>query len=235
MLSTTEISPSTRAHFAVQSRTRHVAIIMDGNRRWALARNLPSITGHQQGLRQLLNLIPHFKDSGVEIVTLFGFSSANWQREEIEVTSLMRLADHAVRCFVPICVRNQISIEVIGRKDRLPKKLVRGIQYAQRATARGKQRLRVAIDYSSRQAIVAAAGRVRKDCGIEEFSRHVSETCDVDLLIRTGKEQRLSDFLLWECAFAELYFPDIYWPDFTITTLDAAICWYQQRHRRFGA
>ncbi len=220
--------------FATQSTPKHVAIIMDGNRRWARDHGLPSFEGHRAGLQRLVDLLPRVRPSGIDVLTIFAFSTANWQREDSEVANLLRLADYAMRRFTPICLRERIRVEVIGRKDRLPESLLEGIERTQRLTAGGDKHLRIALDYSARDAIVEAARQVSSTCDAEEFSRTLATTCDVDLLIRTGKEQRLSDFMLWEAAFAELYFPDLYWPEFTSETLDTALDWYQQRDRRFG-
>jgi undecaprenyl diphosphate synthase len=210
---------------------------MDGNRRWARERGLPSFEGHRAGLQRLVDLLPRVRPSGIDVLTIFAFATANWQREDSEVANLLRLADYAMRRFTPVCRAEGIRVEVIGRKDRLPDSLLAGIERTQRLTAGGDKHLRIALDYSARDAIVEAARQVGSDCDAEEFSRTLAancDTCNVDLLIRTGKEQRLSDFMLWECAFAELYFPDLYWPEFTSATLDSALDWFQQRDRRFG-
>ena len=237
MAEMTNLDTTAREDFATQSTPRHVAIIMDGNRRWAREHGLPSFEGHRAGLQRLVDLLPRVRPSGIDVLTLFAFSTANWQREDTEVKNLLRLADYAMRRFTPVCRREGIRVEVIGRKDRLPDSLLAGIERTQRLTADGDKHLRIALDYSARDAIVEAARQVGSDCDAEEFSRTLAancDTCDVDLLIRTGKEQRLSDFMLWECAFAELYFPDLYWPEFTSATLDTALDWFQQRDRRFG-
>jgi len=229
-----EESFRTIGDFVMQSTPKNVAIIMDGNRRWALEKGLPATAGHRQGVTTLEHLLPAFRQTDVHTLTLFGFSSANWQRSELEVTHLMQLAEQALLRFTPRCIRERLRIEVIGRKDRLPVSLLRGIELAQNATAHGTRRLRIALDYSSRTAILDAAVDLPLDCEEARFSDRLSSGGDVDLLIRTGKEQRLSDFLLWECAFAELYFPDLYWPDFDAGALHLALDWYGQRNRRFG-
>ncbi|MEJ2089954.1 MAG: polyprenyl diphosphate synthase [Gammaproteobacteria bacterium] len=225
--------PLSSAHFATQSCPRHVAIIMDGNRRWARERRLPAAAGHRAGLDNLERLLPAVRNTGIVTLTLFGFASANWQRQRGEVTHLMRLAEEALERFTPRCVAERIRIEVLGRKDRLPRGLQRGIEQAQNATLRGSRSLRIALDYSSREAILAAAADLPRACDSETFGRRLGGP-EVDLLIRTGKEQRLSDFLLWECAFAELYFPDLYWPEFDAAALEVALDWFGQRNRRFG-
>ncbi len=233
----TNLDTTAVTDFASQSAPKHVAIIMDGNRRWARERGLPSFEGHRAGLQRLVDLLPRVRPSGIDVLTIFAFATANWQREDSEVANLLRLADYAMRRFTPVCRAEGIRVEVVGRKDRLPDSLLAGIERTQRLTAGGDKHLRIALDYSARDAIVEAARQVGSDCDAEEFSRTLAancDTCDVDLLIRTGKEQRLSDFMLWECAFAELYFPDLYWPEFTSATLDSALDWFQQRDRRFG-
>ncbi len=230
-------SENSSVDFATQSTLNHVAIIMDGNRRWARERGLPTLIGHRRGLGRLLDLLPALRSSDIEVLTLFGFSSANWQRSDCEVGYLLELADEAVRRFTPVALEERVRVEVIGRRDRLPQTLVRHIEHTELSTRHGDRLLRVAVDYSSRDAIARAAQRVGKDCNTAQFSRSLAKTSmldNVDLLIRTGKEQRLSDFLLWECAFAELYFPDQYWPEFDAESLQKAIAWYQQRNRRFG-
>ena len=220
--------------FATQSTPKHVAIIMDGNRRWARERGLPTLIGHRRGLNRLLDLVPVLRSNDIEVLTLFGFASANWQRDDAEVGYLLKLADEALNRFTPLCLKENVRVEVVGRKDRLPASLVAGIERVQCATIHGKRHLRIAVDYSSREAIVRAARRVDSTCDTQTFSEALATADNVDLLIRTGKEQRLSDFLLWECAFAELYFPDQYWPDFDADALKTALEWYQQRNRRFG-
>ncbi len=213
----------------------NVAIIMDGNRRWARARGLPDIAGHRAGARTLEALLPALRRTGIRTLTLFGFSAANWQRSRFEVEHLLELVEsHLQRCR-PDCLRERLAVEVIGRKDRLPDSLLHAIDEIERATANGTRRLRIAFDYSSRDAILEAARTLPPDA--EALGARLGGTAlvsDVDLLIRTGREQRLSDFMLWECAFAELYFPDLYWPDFDAAALETALAWYGQRQRRMG-
>jgi undecaprenyl diphosphate synthase len=216
-------------------RPENVAIIMDGNRRWARARGLPDVAGHRAGAQALEALLPAVGRTGIRTVTLFGFSQANWQRSRFEVEHLLELVErHLDRC-TPACLRERIAVEVIGRKDRLPDSLLLAIDRIERATANGTRRLRIAFDYSSRDAILEAAQTLPSDT--EALGDRLGGTAlvsDVDLLIRTGKEQRLSDFMLWECAFAELYFPDLYWPEFDAAALETAFAWYGQRQRRMG-
>ena len=223
-----------REDFEMQSTPKHVAIIMDGNRRWARSRGLTAWTGHRRGVECLEALLPSVRKAGIETLTLFGFATANWQRPRLEVNHILRLAEEALARFTPRCVTERISVQVIGRRDRLPAGLRSAIARAECATAGGSRSLRIAIDYSSREAIVRAARKLDSNAEATDLNHALGEAGDVDLLIRTGREQRLSDFLLWECAFAELYFPDLHWPDFSPGALDEALDWYRLRNRRFG-
>lgn len=218
--------------FEMQSTPKHVAIIMDGNRRWARSRGLPTAVGHRRGATALEKLLPAFRDSGVQTLSLFGFSAANWQRDHFEINHLLALAESSLAAYGPRCQNEGIAVEVIGRRDRLPASLLNTIEQVERITANGNRQLRIAVDYSSREAIVEAALDLVGNREVDGLSQRLGG--DVDLLIRTGREQRLSDFMLWECAFAELYFPDLYWPDFNDEALRQALDWYQQRSRRFG-
>jgi undecaprenyl diphosphate synthase len=199
--------------------TLHVAIVMDGNGRWATRRGLPRTSGHRAGAQGVHPIVEAAPDLGITALTLFAFSADNWKRSPAEVSALMRLLARHLRIETPRLRQNGVRIEVVGRRARLPAPLVAAIAAAEAATAPGtKLVLRLAVDYSSREAI--AAGRLLPD---------------VDLLIRTGGEQRLSDFLLWECAYAELYFTERMWPDFGPPDLAAAITEFHARERRFGA
>jgi len=213
----------------------HVAIIMDGNGRWATRMGLPRSAGHQAGLhaaRHVLEAAPHL---GVTSLTLFAFSSDNWRRPREEVRALMGLLQHYLRNEIGKLVDNGIRVTVIGRRDRLPADLGEEIAAAERASAAGRRlNLRIAIDYSSRDAILHAAAAWRGDGAPsrEQFGRLLARrSSDVDLLIRSGGEKRLSDFLLWECAYAELCFVDRLWPDFGAGDLRAAIADFRRRRR----
>lgn len=172
------------------------------------------------------------------MLTLYAFSSDNWKRPAPEVHALLRLLENYLRNELDSCIENGISVEVLGRRDRLPGRVRKAIETAERATVRGRNlRLRLAIDYSSREAIMRAAAH--GPCNHEELARRLEPVAerrvpDVDLLIRTGGEQRLSDFLLWESAYAELYFTDLAWPDFDGDSLAAAVAEFSRRQRRFG-
>jgi undecaprenyl diphosphate synthase len=216
----------------------HVAIIMDGNGRWATRMGLPRSAGHQAGVHAARRVLEAAPDLGVTSLTLFAFSSDNWRRPREEVSALMGLLQPYLRDEIGKLVDNGIRVTVIGRRDRLPADLGEEIAAAERASAAGRRlNLRIAIDYSSRDAILHAAAAWRGDGAPsrEQFGRLLGRrSSDVDLLIRSGGEKRLSDFLLWECAYAELCFVDRLWPDFGADDLRAAIADFRRRERRFG-
>jgi undecaprenyl diphosphate synthase len=200
-------------------RKLHTAIIMDGNGRWATMRGLPRIAGHRAGADAVRRTVESAPDVGIGILTLYAFSCDNWRRPPAEISGLMELLDIYLRKETRRCLENGVRLQVIGRRDRLDPKLVKAIERTEAATAAGATlTLRVAVDYSARDAI--QRGNIGPD---------------VDLLIRTGGEQRLSDFLLWECAYAELVFSQRMWPDFDTHDLAAAVREFQTRERRFGA
>ncbi len=222
----------------------HVAVIMDGNGRWANARGRPRTAGHIAGARVVRKIVEAAPDCGIGMLTLYAFSADNWARPSREVTLLMRLFRRYLVAETDRCVTNDVRMRIIGRRDRIPSELLRAIRVAEDATCHGtKLDLRIAVDYSARDAMVRAMDRLRGVAQItrEDLSRAVcdvdhwtGECRDVDLLIRTGGEQRLSDFLLWECAYAELYFTDRRWPDFTPADLEHAVQEFHSRERRFG-
>jgi undecaprenyl diphosphate synthase len=222
----------------------HVAIIMDGNGRWANARGRPRTAGHIAGARVVRKIVEAAPDSGIGMLTLYAFSADNWARPSREVALLMRLFRRYLVAETDRCVTNDVRMRIIGRRDRIPPELLRAISVAEDATKHGKRLdLRIAVDYSARDALVRAARQLSGtgDITREDLSRAMSdvdhwdgESRDVDLLIRTGGEQRLSDFLLWECAYAELYFTDRRWPDFTSADLQTAVNEFHTRERRFG-
>jgi undecaprenyl diphosphate synthase len=221
----------------------HVAIIMDGNGRWATARGLPRVAGHRRGALAVRRAVEAAPRLGVGTLTLYAFSSDNWRRPPSEVSALMQLFREYLRKETAECAEKGVRISVIGRRDRLEASLCREIEAAERATARGRAlHLRIAVDYSARDAVLRAARGLKpgRQATREEFSRLLlhaihSPVCpDVDLLIRTGGEQRLSDFLLWESAYAELYFSQRMWPDFEAADLEAALAAFRSRERRFG-
>jgi undecaprenyl diphosphate synthase len=223
----------------------HVAIIMDGNGRWAVARGRPRTAGHAAGVEAVRRVVEAARDLEIGTLTLFAFSSDNWKRPDMEVRALMRLFRSYLLAEAGKCAENGVRLSVIGRRDRLPAGLVRVIEEAEARTARADRfLLRIAVDYSARDSILRAAARLRGDgepsreafacllAGSEEGGLPVP---DVDLLIRTGGEKRLSDFLLWECAYAELVFTDRMWPDFSSADLGEAVRELARRERRFGA
>ena len=219
-------------HFDIQS-TLHVGIIMDGNGRWATGRGLPRIMGHRAGVEAARRAVEAAPDAGIGILTLFAFSSDNWRRPLAEVDALMRLMAVYLENETARCVAQGVRLEVIGRRDRLDAKLCSAIAQSESATAKGQRLwLRMAVDYSARDAILAAAR------GLRELSRDALERAmgpPVDLLIRTGGERRLSDFQLWESAYAELVFTRTMWPDFDAAALTAAVREFRGRERKFGA
>ena len=219
----------------------HVAIIMDGNGRWATRRGLPRSAGHRAGVQAARRVMEAAPDLGITTLTLFAFSSDNWQRPAPEVNALMALLREYLRAELARLVESGARLTVIGRRDRLPNGLRERIAEAERASANGERlHLRIAIDYSSRDAIADAAARWRgaRTPSRDEFARlladHMGCATDVDLLIRSGGEKRLSDFLLWEAAYAELCFIDTLWPDFGAADLAAAVADFHGRERRFG-
>src|SRR5256885_6794039 len=201
-----------------QSTSLHAAVIMDGNGRGAARGGLRRAAGHRAGADAVRRIVEAAPDQGVAALTLFAFSADNWKRPASEVAALMRLFARHLRTETPRLLENGVRLDVVGRRDRLPAPLVTAIRDAERARARGTRLgLRLAVDSSARAAI--ADRRILPD---------------VDLLIRTGGEQRLSDFLLWECAYAELYFTEIMWPDFGAADLADALRAFHARQRRVG-
>ena len=220
----------------------HVAIIMDGNGRWATRRGLPRIAGHRAGVAAARRVVERAPALGIGRLTLYAFSSDNWRRPASEVQGIFSLLRAFLRLETDRLRQRGARLEVIGRRDRLPQPVLREIEKAERATAAGRRlHLRVAIDYSSRHAIARAAATLSSDSppSADLLERELTQALtadggEVDLLIRTGGEKRLSDFLLWESAYAELLFTDQMWPDFNEGDLDAALEEYKRRDRRFG-
>jgi undecaprenyl diphosphate synthase len=222
----------------------HVAINMDGNGRWALVRGRPREAGHVVGATAVRRTVESAPALGITTLTLYAFSSDNWRRPQREVENLMFLFQEHLDSECDRLMEIGVRLSVIGRRDRIPHSLSRRIAYVEGRTSGGATlHLRVAIDYSARAALLAAAGRAGNGVppSRESFERFLAEaigapngTRDVDLLIRTGGEQRLSDFLLWESAYAELYFTDVLWPDFGEADLAAAVRAFAARDRRYG-
>ena len=233
--STLELVPQTQIH---------VAILLDGNGRWAAAHGLRRSEGHRAGVEAVRRVVRAAPAMGISTLTLYAFSSDNWGRPLSEVASLLTLLEEYLRNEAPKCAAENVRLRVIGRRDRIPPTLAEAIQTAERLTAncRGLQ-LRIALDYSSRDAILRAACWMLSSTEVSEreFAKRLGEVThatgpalDVDLLIRTGGDRRLSDFMLWECAYAELFFTPRMWPDFTAEDLIAAIEDFRGRERRFG-
>ena len=211
----------------------HVAIIMDGNGRWAQMRGLPRVAGHREGASALRRAIESAPAFGIDNMTLYAFSSDNWKRPTEEVGALMSLFGTYLDKEAAECLRNNVRLSVIGRRDRLPGNLPERVSAAESLTSRcTRLHVRLAVDYSSRDSLVRAAGP--QVVSREDIQSRLPAP-DVDLLIRTGGEQRLSDFLLWECAYAEFAFLPLMWPDFSAVDLERAVAGYRRRERRFGA
>jgi undecaprenyl diphosphate synthase len=215
----------------------HVGIIMDGNGRWATRRGLSRLRGHEAGVEAIRRVVEAAPDQGVGTLTLYAFSTDNWRRPKAEVTALMALLRFYLANEVESLVKNGVRLTVIGR---LPDGIAAAIARAEAATSRGETlNLRIAIDYSARDAILNAAARL---AGVSEPTRELFSQLitgeaglrDVDLIIRTSGEKRLSDFLLWEGAYAELYFTERMWPEFDGEALAEALTSFQRRERRFG-
>jgi undecaprenyl diphosphate synthase len=223
----------------------HVAIIMDGNGRWAGRRGLLRTAGHVEGARTVRRIVEAAAAAGVGTLTLYAFSSDNWARPAREVGALLKLFHRYLLSETERCQAQQIRLNIIGRRDRLGPALLRAVEHGERQTAHGTgMHLRMAVDYSARHSILQAAAAGLDPCAAaDEFTQfrarlnavnHSAPAPDVDLLIRTGGDQRLSDFLLWECAYAELYFTDCLWPDFAGADLGRALEDFSRRQRRFG-
>jgi undecaprenyl diphosphate synthase len=225
----------------------HVAIIMDGNGRWATRRGLPRVAGHRAGIATVRRVVEHAPDLGIRCLTLYAFSADNWRRPASEVDNIFWLLRAYLRLETEKLRQNGVRLEIIGRRDRLPTLVLREIAEAEVATAEGRRlHLRIAVDYSARDAITRAAVAASSVFATDEppsadrlglllAQALTAESGEVDLLIRTGGEKRLSDFLLWESAYAELLFTDRMWPDFDAADFDAALAEFTHRERRFGA
>ena len=236
-------SSSTQEVPRLLSVPRHIAIIMDGNGRWATKRFLPRVAGHVKGVDAVHNIVEACIDRGVEFLTLFAFSSENWRRPADEVSLLMRLFMTALEREVSKMHANNICLKVVGDLSRFDEKLQRMIAEAERKTA-DNTRLTVTIcaNYGGRWDVMQAIGKMLSaNPDVPTFSEDqlaphlaMAYAPEPDLFIRTGGEQRISNFLLWQLAYTELYFTEAYWPDFDAAKLDLAIASYQQRERRFG-
>ena len=223
----------------------HVAIVMDGNGRWATARGLPRRRGHEAGARTVRAIVEAAPPLGVGLLTLYAFSADNWKRPRREVGALLALFRRYLDAECGRLRDAGVRLSIVGRRDRLPRSLCAAIERAEAATRQGEgMHLRVAIDYSGRDAILQAVTAARFTDGVLTrgcftqllaAAQHGGEARDVDLLIRTGGERRLSDFMLWEAAYAELWFTPKAWPDFNPAMLAAAVEEFRGRDRRYGA
>ncbi|HEY8732009.1 MAG TPA: polyprenyl diphosphate synthase [Candidatus Limnocylindria bacterium] len=222
---------------------RHIAIVMDGNRRWARGRHLPVIAGHRQGVETIRRTVRAARDRGVEYVTLYSFSTENWKRSREEVGGLMNLLEETIRRETPTLVQDGVRLRIIGRLHELSDGVRRAIDEAARATDAGKNgTMTIAFNYGGRAEIVdAVKALIRDGVPIESVDEpaiaarlYAPEHPDPDLLIRTGGELRVSNFLLWEVAYAEMWATDVLWPDFAVEHLDQALASYARRERRYG-
>ncbi|HET8586613.1 MAG TPA: polyprenyl diphosphate synthase [Candidatus Limnocylindria bacterium] len=228
----------------LRERPRHVAIIMDGNRRWAAAHGLPSIAGHVQGVEAIKPIVRIAPDHGIEVLSLYVFSTENWRRSDEEVTGLFGLIDGAVRQNTEELIEQGVRVRVIGRLHEAPTDVQRSIRDAEERTRGGKRmELNIAFNYSGRREIVdatralIASGVSPADVDEERFAEqlYTAGQPDPDLIIRTGAEQRTSNFLLWQGAYAELIFCPALWPDFRRADFEAALDEFARRQRRYGA
>ncbi|MBV9035039.1 MAG: di-trans,poly-cis-decaprenylcistransferase [Acidobacteriaceae bacterium] len=212
----------------------HAAMIMDGNGRWAQRRGLPRLAGHAEGERALRKIVQAAPDCDIGTLTVYAFSSDNWKRPAVEVNGLMLLLETHLTKSLDLCRSEGVKLSVIGRRDRIRATALEAIERAEQETSAGlRLHLRIAIDYSSRDALVSAWQQNMKTPDRAALSASLNSP-DVDLLIRTGGEQRLSDFLLWECAYAELFFTPCLWPDFGPEELRSVMEEFRRRDRRYG-
>lgn len=221
-----------------QSRARHVAIIMDGNGRWAKKRALPRAVGHQRGVEAVRRLVRSLEGTGLECLTLYAFSSENWKRPDEEVDDLMNLMRRFIKSDLPEFIANNVKLKIIGDWQSLAPDIVAMLEDALAQTAGGKQTLAVALNYGGQHEIARAAAKAagEGDVTIETIAAHL-DTADLpplDLLIRTSGEIRLSNFLLWQAAYAEMLFVDTLWPDFEPAHLSQALDDFARRERRYG-
>jgi len=226
---------------------RHIAVIMDGNGRWAKKHNLRRIAGHREGAKSVRVIVEACREIGIKYLTLYAFSVENWMRPSPEVRALMNLLARYLREEAETMIRNDIRLNTIGQMERLPEKVQNFLMKTMDATSScNGMVLTLALSYGGRDEIVRATGKIVKrisegiikpgELSIESFSDHLDTAGipDPDLLIRTSGEYRLSNFLLWQAAYSELYFTDVLWPDFRRENLIEAIVDYQNRERRFG-
>ena len=217
---------------------RHVAIIMDGNGRWAKRKHLPRVMGHRKGVEAVRELVRSLKDTGVECLTLYAFSSENWKRPEEEVDDLMDLMRRFIKSDLPEFIANDVRLKIIGNWQALAPDIVEMLEDALAKTAHGSKTLAVALNYGAQAEIAQAAAKAAAAGEVTERSiaanLYTADLPPLDLLIRTSGEVRLSNFLLWQAAYAEMIFTDVLWPDFTPAHLADALDQFAGRERRFG-
>ncbi len=220
------------------TRARHVAIIMDGNGRWAKRRGLPRALGHQRGVEAVRKLVRAVEPMGIDCLTLYAFSSENWKRPKDEVDHLMGLLRRFIKSDLPEFLANDVQLRIVGDYKALAPDIVDMIEDAIAQTAAGKRILAVALNYGAQQEIAHAATLASREGEITEaaIARHLytADLPPLDLLIRTSGEVRLSNFLLWQAAYAEMVFTEVLWPDYTPSHLQAALDEFAARERRFG-
>ena len=218
----------------------HIGIILDGNRRWAKEKGLPAFEGHRRGLETIKKIINYSKEKGIQILTLFVFSTENWKRGKEEVGYLMGLVRRAISSYFKHLHKSKIRVKVIGQREKLSKALQKEIARVEKITKANKDMtVNFALSYGGRAEIVAAVKKIiKKKIPFQKVNESTIKEnlwiSDVDLIIRTGREQRISNFLIWQAAYSELYFYPKYWPDFGKQDLDKAIAEYSRRQRRFG-
>ena len=225
----------------------HVAIIMDGNGRWALKRNLPRISGHRKGVIVLKNIVIICKELGIKYLTVYSFSSENWQRPRIEIKSLMKLFLDSLKRELEDLNKNGVRLKLIGQRETIPTKILKTFEYSEQKTKNNKELFfNIAFNYGSRQEIIDAVKKIYSaaknnfinidNMDTKAFSNflYTDDFPDPDLLIRTSGESRISNFLLWQIAYTELYFTKTLWPDFSKKHFLKAIYNFQRRSRRFG-
>jgi len=220
------------------SQAKHVAIIMDGNGRWAKARHLPRAVGHQRGVEAVRRLVRGLGPMGLECLTLYAFSSENWKRPEGEIADLMGLMRKFIRSDLPDFVANGVRLKILGDYKVLEPDIVAMLEDALAQTAHGDKTIAVALNYGSQQEIVRAAAKAaaQGEVTVETIAANLdtAELPPLDLLIRTSGEVRLSNFLLWQAAYAEMWFTEVLWPDFTPAHLEEALASFAGRERRYG-
>ncbi len=218
----------------------HIGIILDGNRRWAKKRGLKISEGHKKGLERAIEIINYCNKRGIKILTLFVFSTENWKRSKREINWLVKLGKKAFNNHFSHLLEENIKIKIIGNKEKLPKSLQKEIEKIEKESEKNNgMLLNLALSYGGRAEIVEAIKKIiKKKIPVEKITEETIKenlwTSDVDLIIRTGKEKRISNFLLWQSAYSELYFCEKFWPDFTPKDLDLALIEYSKRKRKFG-